>query len=83
MHIPVTPNTPPVHGPGYKLDIFRCAFDTVNQWGEPVLRNIIVPTGEPAVQQEWTQGEVCSASMGNTAWISVAFMKSFQQRPVR
>jgi AraC-like DNA-binding protein len=39
MHIPVILNDPPFCSAGYNLDIFRCAFDTVEQWGEPILRN--------------------------------------------
>ncbi len=39
MHSPVTIKGPTICGSALTLDIFLCAFETVEQWGEPVLRN--------------------------------------------
>ncbi|MFO7820697.1 MAG: AraC family transcriptional regulator [Lentisphaeria bacterium] len=40
MRNPVTSQTPePLRTRAYEVDIFHCAFDIVENWGEPVLRN--------------------------------------------
>ena len=40
MHIPVTEaSVRPIRTRGYSLEVLNCVFDTVADWGEPILRN--------------------------------------------